>query len=276
MIGTYARALVRQLPVVGASGDTLPDTRLTEEAVVDRERLREYAEVCGFRLRDDAPPTFPHILAFPLAMKLMTSGGFPFGVIGVVHIANRIEQRRSARAGETLELRVWAEGLADHPKGRQFVLVHEAVGEGEDEPFWVERSTYLRRGGGSGSAGTRTDDAPPPRGGSVWRVPGDAGRRYAAVSGDRNPIHLHKLSARLFGQPRPIAHGMWLKARCLAALEGRVPAACDVEVEFKTPVALGSKVAFESSPLERGRAFALQSPRDGRPHVLGRCGTIDA
>jgi acyl dehydratase len=276
MIGTYARALVRQLPVVGASGDTLPDTRLTGEAVVQRDRLREYAEVCGFRLSDDAPPTFPHVLAFPLAMRLMTSGGFPFGVIGVVHIANRIEQRRPAHAGETLQLRVWAEGLADHPKGRQFVLVHEAVGEGEDEPFWVERSTYLRRGGGSGDGKAEKRSPEPPRGGSIWRVPGDAGRRYAAVSGDRNPIHLRKLTARLFGQSRPIAHGMWLKARCLAALEGRVPAACEVEVEFKTPVALGSKVAFTSTPGDRGREFALQSPRDGRPHVLGRCATITA
>jgi acyl dehydratase len=275
MIGTYARALVRQLPVVGASGDTLPDTRLTDTAVVERARLREYADVCGFRLSDDAPPTFPHILAFPLAMRLMTSGDFPFGVIGVVHIANRIEQRRPARAGETLELRVWAEGLAEHPKGRQFVLVHEAVAEGEDEPFWVERSTYLRRGGGSGDGGSRRD-ASPPRGGSVWRVPGDAGRRYAAVSGDRNPIHLHRLSARLFGQPRPIAHGMWLKARCLAALEGRVPAACEVDVEFKTPVALGSEVAFSSQAGDAGREFALQSRRDGRPHVRGRCATITA
>ena len=56
-----------------------------------------------------------------------------------------------------------------------------------------------------------------PPGGVEWRLPGDLGRRYAAVSGDRNPIHLYALTAKAFGFPRQIAHGMWSKARCLAA-----------------------------------------------------------
>jgi acyl dehydratase len=90
------------------------------------------------------------------------------------------------------------------------------------------------------------------------------------VSGDRNPIHLHGLSARLFGQPRPIAHGMWLQARCLAVLEGRVPEACRTEVRFKLPVPLGAKVAFTATPeAGGGHAFELRSPRDGRPHLAG-------
>ena len=27
--------------------------------------------------------------------------------------------------------------------------------------------------------------------GTSWKLPGDLGRRYAAVSGDHNPIHLY-------------------------------------------------------------------------------------
>jgi acyl dehydratase len=266
LTGSYARALVRQLPLVGAHGDALPDIELAEEATVDRDALRVYDEVCGFRLGDAAPHTYPHVLAFPLAMRLMTSGGFPFGVMGIVHIANRIEQRRAVRAGETVELRVRAEGLAEHSRGRRFDIVSEAYAEGA--PVWIEHSTYLHRER-SGGGGGRESDASPPATGAVWRVPREAGRAYAAVSGDRNPIHLHPLSARLFGQPRPIAHGMWCKARCLAALEGRVPEACAIEVRFKLPVPLGSKVAFRSHASGDGRAFELLSARDGRPHLTG-------
>jgi acyl dehydratase len=276
MIGVYARALVQQLPLVGASGEALPDTELVDEdAAVERDALRAYAEVCGFRVIDAAPPTYLHVLAFPLAMRLMTAGDFPFGVIGLVHIANRIEQDRAARAGERLTLRVRAENLADHDRGRRFDVVSEARdGEGA---IWRESSTYLRREPPSG--GTAASGRRPPRdagssaarpAGAVWSIPGDAGRRYAAVSGDRNPIHLHPLAARLFGRPRPIAHGMWLKARCLAALEGRVPEACAIDVRFKTPVALGSRVAFTSGERDGGRDLALHSPRDGRPHLIGR------
>jgi acyl dehydratase len=270
MTAVYGRALLRQLPVVGARGGELPDRALTRAGVpIDRDALREYARVCGFRLSDSAPPTFPHVLAFPLAMELMTSGDFPFGVIGVVHIANRIQQRRPVRAGEQVSLGVHAAILGDHPRGRQFDIVSEARVEGET--IWVEHSTYLRRERGGGDDGGKAGDrkTEPPTGGAVWKVPDNAGRRYAAVSGDRNPIHLHRLTARLFGQPRPIAHGMWLAARCLAALEGRVPDAGTIEIRFKLPVPLGAKVAFTSTARDGVRDFALSSARDGRPHLAG-------
>ena len=48
-------------------------------------------------------------------------------------------------------------------------------------------------------AATRAARAPelePPPVDAQWRLPGDLGRRYAAVSGDRNPIHMHALPPR--------------------------------------------------------------------------------
>ena len=72
----------------------------------------------------------------------------------------------------------------------------------------------------------------------------DVGRRYAKVSGDVNPIHLHPLGARLFGFRGAIAHGMWTKARCLAALQSRVPDALTADVAFQQPLPLGSTVRF--------------------------------
>ena len=87
-----------------------------------------------------------------------------------------------------------------------------------------------------------------------WTLRDDLGRRYAAVSGDHNPIHLHAWSAKPFGFPRAIAHGMWTKARCLAAL--RLPDAFEVVVKFKKPILLPSKVTFG----EAGDRFAVHAP----------------
>jgi acyl dehydratase len=248
-------------------GDSLPSTVYTlADQPIDRAHLAAYQRVCGFAVSDAVPPTYLHVLAFPLAMRLMTDGAFPFGVMGLVHVANRIDQRRPVRAGDSVELRVRAADLRPHDRGRQFDVVAEAWRD--DELVWEDRSTYLRRESG-GAAGDRE---PPgaPAGGARWHVGADVGRRYAAVSGDRNPIHLHPLTARLFGQPSPIAHGMWLKARCLAALEGRLPEACGVEVRFKLPVRLGERVAFTSSEGGGGRwTFELSAARDGRPHLAG-------
>ena len=90
------------------------------------------------------------------------------------------------------------------------------------------------------------------------------------MSGDHNPIHLYALTAKAFGFPRQIAHGMWSKARCLAALDGRLPDAVTTEVAFKKPVLLPGTVTFGSARHADGYAFALARPKDGKPHLLGR------
>src|SRR5439155_1267249 len=78
-------------------------------ATTDPEHLAAYARVCGYRFGDTVPPTWPHILAFGQHMALMNDGRFPLPAIGLVHIANRIEQRRPIRASEELEITVEAE-----------------------------------------------------------------------------------------------------------------------------------------------------------------------
>jgi acyl dehydratase len=238
--------------------DDLPDRELTREISVDREHLAAYDRVCGFRLRDTLPATFPHVLAFPLAMELLT-GSFPFSPLGLVHVGNRIEQLRPLRADEPLALRLWAENLRPHDRGRQFDVVAEASVAGE--VAWRDRSVYLHR---ESSSGGRREKAEPPRASAVWRLPGDVGRRYAAVSGDNNPIHTHALLAKALGQPGTIAHGMFTMARSLAALEAELPESFTVDVRFKLPLRIPGKATFSS----RNGSFAVHDAR-GRPHLEG-------
>jgi acyl dehydratase len=138
---------------------------------------------------------------------------------------------------------------------------------------WTEETTILRRETGDGDRPDRAREAPPapPAASAQWRLPGDLGRRYAAVSGDRNPIHMHDVAAKLLGFPRTIAHGMWTKARCLAALESRLPRAFAVEARFRKPVLLPSTVAFGATDEDGGAiGFAVRAARDGAPHLDGR------
>jgi acyl dehydratase len=264
------RAAVRRLPGLRGGERELPDLHLVvPEVEVDRDHLAAYDRVCAFRLRDELPPTYPHVLAFPLQMQLMTDPSFPFPVIGGVHIRNRIEQLRPIEAGEKLTVRVSPGDVDPHDRGTQFEL--HAVAEAGGEPAWRGHSTYLHkesRGGSSGKGG-REDRPEPPRPSAVWRLPPDLGRRYAAVSGDRNPIHLHPLSARLFGMPGMIAHGMWLKARCLAALEGSLPDSYEVDVRFKKPVPVPGRANFASWAEDGSRGFALHDAKNEKPHLAG-------
>jgi acyl dehydratase len=273
------------LPFVPGHGKQVPDLELALDGVrIDPRHLADYDHVCGFTLRDTLPATFLHICAFPLHLALMTDASFPFPAIGLVHLANRITVHRPARIDETFDLRVTATPIEPHPKGRTFTIVTTASVEGER--VWEDHSTMLKRGGGTdadraggagrdGSAELADAEAPDPATGPVrsnvraqaqWRLSGDLGRRYAAVSKDRNPIHLHAATARLFGFPRPIAHGMWTKAACLAALEPHLPDAYTVDVSFKKPIFLPGKATFEA----HDGAFAVK----GAKEILHLEGTV--
>ncbi|MFG3517337.1 MaoC family dehydratase [Streptomyces bobili] len=237
---------------------------------VDLARLAAYERVCGFPTGDDALPiTYPHVLGFPLAMRIMSGREFPLPLLGLVHTSISLTRHRPLPAtGTTYELAVHVDRLVPHRRGTAAVVVTELREAGE--VVWESESRYLAR--------HRTDgEVPEPAPGSgepplpvvdEWRLGADIGRRYGAVSGDRNPIHLSPLTARLFGFPRAIAHGMWTAARCLAA--HGTPAAAHVAVDFRAPVLLPGTVAFAA----QGGRFELRGTGgDGeRVHVRGRVG----
>lgn len=265
---------VSRLPGVRRTGTDLPGLVLQRSDVaVDRAHVAAYDRVCGLSLTDALPATYPHVLAFGLHLALMTDRTFPFQPMGLVHLENTITQHRPVTADEVLGVRVHAAAMRPHAKGTVVDLVSTAsIG---DELVWEESTTLLARGRGDsagrrpGSAHTRRSVRTAPCGPVTWRLPGDLGRRYAAVSGDVNPIHLYGLTAKAFRFPRQIAHGMWTKARCLAALQGRLPDAFTVEVAFKKPVLLPGTVRFGTAPGADGALlFGVTSP-SGSEHLSG-------
>jgi acyl dehydratase len=260
--------VVNRLPGVRKTGGDPSRLHEVRTATVTREHVSAYAGVCGFAVTDTAPLTFPHVLAFPLHMAVMTSPQFPFPAIGTIHVANRITQHRPIEIGETLQIEVHTSAVRRHPKGRAVDFLASASADGET--VWESASTYLRRGPGSSTdEGSSTHVVP---GRVTWTLAGDVGRRYAAVSGDHNPIHLYPLTAKPLGFRRQIAHGMWSLARCVAALENRLPGSVTVEAEFRKPIFLPGTVAFGQEPVpeDGGIAFALTAPKSGAPHVVGR------
>lgn len=263
-MGTNLRAALTLLP--RRRPGELPGRSLSRRDVrADRAHLAAYGRVCGFPLGETLPATFPHVLAFPLAMRLMSAADFPFPVVGIVHVANRITVHRPVPAHSTMDLSVGAADLRPHPRGRQFDVTATATVDGE--VVWTGVSTYLRKE--SASSGER-ERAAPPEPTARWRVPARVGTDYAAVSGDHNPIHTSRVGARLFGFRRPIAHGMWSLARCLAALHPRLPGACTVDARFQLPILLPAEVGFTAVRSGDGWEFGLH----GRgPHLAGRVTT---
>jgi len=267
------RALLAKAAVTawGRGGD-LPETRLARKGVaVDAAHLAAYARVCRLPLNDVLPATYPHMLTFPVQMALMSDRSFPLALPGFVHVRNRIELLRPIGAHAELDLEVWAENFATHRSGAA-VDLRATVRAGGQE-VWRSTSTYLSRGAtapeGAPEADVEVRVGDLSRAVATWGIPDDAGRRYARVSGDVNPIHLSGLTAKAFGFKRAIAHGMWVKARALAALTGRLPDAMAVDVVFKKPLFLPSTVTLSTASADGGWDLAVRNATTGADHLLG-------
>ena len=268
-LDNYARAAFGALPFVKPSGRrSLPKETLALSGLrVDPDNLAAYAKVCGLRFGDTLPITYPFTLVFPTVMRLLTSREFPFPAIGSVHTDNTIEQLRPISVSEPLDLRVHAENLRPHAKGTQVDLVSEvSVGR---ELVWRQVSTFLKMHptGAPKDAKAEHKDEVPPRPTRTLRVDQKIISRYAAVSGDRNPIHVTSLGAKAFGFPSTIAHGMWSAAAALQPLEGRVADAVTYTVRFGKPIVLPATVNLYADRTAEGWDLSLKNPKKGYPHL---------
>lgn len=237
-------------------------------------RLRRYQEVCGFAAHSHIPVTWPHVLAFPLHLKLLTEKQFPLPLLGLVHLRNTITQHRPIGAGENLDLYVSLGETIKGARGVEFDLITEAWSAGKR--VWEEASTTLfRQSNPEEQSGGRKQAPELERypDSLNFRAPEATGRRYARVSGDSNPIHMHALSAKAFGFPRAIAHGMWTKARALALLEqqedwkgGAIRASC----QFKKPLFLPGTAQLNWQKGQGGWDYQVLNAKGDAPHLSGR------
>ena len=116
-------------------------------------------------------------------MALMSSGSFPFPLLGLVHLDDAITQHRPIAIGEPLDFEVRAADLRRHPKGTAFSLRRRGRASG-GELVWEE---------------TRHDPPPRRRRSRRARAPTDPSR-----SGAGRPAGLGVAAAR---RPRPPLRG---------------------------------------------------------------------
>lgn len=268
----YGRALLSRKPRV-APPDAPPYAleRRAEGIRAAPARLEAYRRACGFPADGSLPVTYPHALAAPLHLALLTAPELPVRALGLVHLRNRIVSVRPLAERAPLALRARLSGARDTARGQELDLVTEAWADGA--LAWLEEAVLLaRRPGARRSPPPPAAPAPDPADAREvrWTFPAGEGRRYARASGDLNPIHLSALTARAFGFERAIAHGMGSLARVAAALgPGAPPAPLALECTFKAPVLLPARVLLRHWPAAAGRAFALRDEATGRLHLAG-------
>jgi hypothetical protein len=293
-LARLARVAVRRPPGL-VPGASLPTIEVTRHVVVDTAWLARYRRVVGAVADGVLPPCAPQVLAIDLHLQILQDPRFPFAALGMVHVDNVIEERRALPETGTLELRVCLGEHRPHDKGTTFELVTEARVLGDEgPPPWRSVMTALvrdrrRSASSKGRSSSPSSSPSSSSSSSTWNehgplltssavsVPADLGRRYAAVAGDANPIHLWATTAKLCGFPRAIAHGMWTLARSLAEVSSALPPMPRrTSVKFIRPVLLPQTIWIESAAASSGLSLRVRPERAGPPHLVASIQPQDA
>lgn len=155
-------------------------------------------------------------------MQMLTHSSFPIGLLGAVHLKNKIRQIRPIKSSELITIRSELGEWRVTEKGLEFDFsTHLMV---NSQIVWSEISTYFKKGKFAhknlkqdSEASFELETLEDPQLATSWLIPKDRGKVYAKISGDYNPIHISKTLAKLFGLKRDIAHGFGVLAQALAS-----------------------------------------------------------
>lgn len=264
----YLRALYPRKRGLRTDATLTPFVARIRGVRIDPAKLAAYRECCGFPADAGVPITYPQVLAGPIHIRILTHPRFPIAALGIVHMRNAIVQHAPIAPDASLDFEIRVEGNRWARKGVEFDVLTEASVEGVK--VWESVMTIFSRQRVPEGAGADSgdQDLPHPERYETWRVPADQGRRYASVSGDYNLIHLYPWTAKMFGFPRHIVHGMWSLARCAAAMPApSLPSR--LTVAFKRPVLLPATVRYGDQPIDDGTAFAIMKKDEDKPYLIG-------
>jgi len=225
---------------------------------VDAERIAAFVAATGDtpdRWGDAAPPGYAAVLLFAVAGPFLFDPRLAPHTRTLLHVDQRFDHPAPILADEVLEIVGTVERVRE--RAGAFLVVFRAEATGRDGPVLGARSTFLMSSApaaepgadpGEPEATRRADSAAPvprplPAAGSVVELAKSASRadlvRYAAATGDLNPIHWDHAAARAAGLEGIVVHGLLLHAWTsqLAAAFGEGPAPVRVaRTRFRTPL----------------------------------------
>ncbi len=200
----------------------------------NRAHLQSYKRYCGFT-HAELPLPYLFVASQKAQLHLLTDAKFPLKTLGLIHTGIRFYRHKEIDTKANYDVTVSVGRVENKPRGIEFELCVQFYEEnqlvcGFDSHYFSITSS--KRGN---KPAQMADDFSAFQHLAQLNITEQSVRGYARVSGDYNPIHLHRFTAAPFGFKKPIAHGLYLLARCLVTLD---IAPTEVEVNFKRPALL--------------------------------------
>ncbi|ASI93014.1 MaoC family dehydratase [Vibrio mediterranei] len=206
----------------------------------DTEKLQRYKDYFGFS-KGSVPIPFLFVATQNEQLQLFTHPNTSIRPLGLVHTYIEFEQFDALDGEQSYEFQLELQAERKTDRGLSFELHGAFYRSGQMIARY--RSGYLMP---TKRKNVRSKNTPPVLSTplpelSTFTVSVSQAREYAKLSGDYNPIHLARWSAKLFGFNRPIIHGMYMVAKLLTTGADST-ALRNVGFAFKKPILMPTEV----------------------------------
>lgn len=238
----------------------------------DLKGIESYLHFMDISVPD--PLTYLYILAQRAQAAVMLDKSFTIAIPGLVHLENSLEQFSAFNLRQTFDL--YTEVVVDAKDTGSLIPRFKVVFFQDGKQVAECNSIYLARrkslpGTAINKVHNETELTRAVIFREVWDLPGQTSVKYARVSGDHNPIHTHKLAAKLAGFRLPVMHGWYGVGRIVCRAECETKRTFQkIMVTFKSPIFLPGRQAFELySGTGESLHFALINTESGRMAMSG-------
>ncbi len=192
----------------------------------------------------------PHLFpqwGFPLLAR--TLEGVPYDLLKVLNAGCSMEIKAPIPVGEPLHMKAWLQDIDDD--GRRAIIHQRLITGTASVPEALACSMFVLvpLGGGKGEKKKKERPRVPVEAREVgrWKLGPNAGRDFAVLTGDFNPVHWVRPYAKAAGFRSTILHGYGSLSRTVETLNRTLWAQdprrlASIEMRFTKPLLLPAKV----------------------------------
>ncbi|HZH68361.1 MAG TPA: MaoC/PaaZ C-terminal domain-containing protein [Chitinophagales bacterium] len=251
-------------------GDRLPEKGYTIKGLtIDK---KQYSDFCKMFEYNDAtvPSTYWYIRLFSMQTLLLAHPDAPFPMPGLVHLSFKINQYTTIYPTDKLDTTVKFGNLIQHDKGTGVETIMSLSRHGQ--VVWEQKNINLylgKKGLGIPGEDIVEGEITEPDLSTLWSLHPKNAIDFAKVSGDFNPIHLHDITAKIFGFRKQIAHGWYSLCRAVSPMSTTIKGIHELYGSFKKPLFLPSKVLGRTQEDNGLVLFDVINEKEGYPHLKG-------
>lgn len=243
-----------------------------EDIRINTAKMDAFLSYFGFQSK--SPLVYLYVLAQRAQIKVMLDHEFTLPIPGMIHVENLLTQSLEYNRDKPFHIR--ATMKVPYKEEGSLIPISEIHFMQEEKKVAYCKSTYLAKRKSAKKSPKKEKIIPEIASllhQDSLKLDVSLARKYAAISGDKNPIHTSSLLAKVFGLKDAIMHG-WYSV-CLAEKQfekfssERIK---EIAVNFISPISLPSSSTFKFGK-DKADSISFQVKSDQEEKVL-LCGNL--